>query len=131
MTIDPVIAAKLEGYDKAIERVQAIADKQPTPDQLNERLEALKELVEMRFEQLELRTNAVAFSDKKALDAAFQAAKEQFVSLELRINDIKDRVVELVARGVGSKQTYAAIFAAAAFVASMIGVIAFFQKGAS
>lgn len=137
MTIDPVIAAKFEGYDRAIERVQSIADKQPTPDQLSERLEALgqrldatEKLFEMRFKELDLRTNAVAVSDKKALDAAFQAAKEQFSSLELRINDVKDRVVELVARGVGSKQTYAAIFAAAAFVASMIGVIAFFQKGA-
>jgi hypothetical protein len=125
-----VFEAKFSGYDKAIDLLGESANRQPTPDQLSERLQAMgqrvgdfEKLVEMRFKELDLRTNAVAVSDKKALDAAFQAAKEQFSSLELRISDVKDRVVGMEAGALGSRQGYAGIFTAISLAAAVVGAI--------
>lgn len=131
---DPVIEARLGGYDRAVERLQDIANSQPTPGTVNERLIALKEIVETRFRELDVRTNAVAASDKKAIDLALQAAKEaaaksedafnkQISSLEARITDIKDRVVGMEAGALGSRQGYAGIGTAISLAAAVIGAV--------
>jgi hypothetical protein len=146
---------KFDGYDKAIRLLQDRADSQPTPGVLEVTLIALKENMEIRFHELDVRTNAVATSNKNSIDLALQAAKEaasksenafnkqidslaaQFnasvSSLETRINDTKEQVITIVAGGQGSKQSYGAIATTVGLIigAASIVVAIILSQGAS
>lgn len=141
-----LIEARLDGYDKAIAVFRESANQQPTPGIINERLEALKEIVQVRFHELDVRTNAVAASNKNSIDLALQAAKEaasksenafnkqidalasqvnaSVGSLETRHNDIKERVTTIEAGGQGSKQSYGVMVTIATLGIAFIGMAA-------
>jgi hypothetical protein len=89
-----LIEARLDGYDKAIVVLQAIASSQPTPGIVMAAVEALKERVDLslyglkelrdekfagiqvQFRERDTRTEQSAAATKIAVDAALQAAKE-------------------------------------------------------
>ncbi|WP_027685045.1 hypothetical protein [Rhizobium leguminosarum] len=140
-----IFDAKFYGYDKAIDLLQEASNRQPTPGTVDERLTALKEIVEIRFHELDVRTNALALSNKNSIDLALQAAKEAAAksenavskqieaisaqhsqavsSLETRINDTKEQVITIVAGGQGSRQSYGVIYAIAGISISFVGVM--------
>ncbi len=137
---------RFEANDKAIRLLQEIANSQPTPGVIDERLIALKEIVEVRFHELDVRTNAVAASNKNSIDLALQAAKEAasksenafnkqidalaaqinaaVSSLETRINDTKEQVITIVAGGQGSKQSFGVMVTIATLGIAFIGMVA-------
>lgn len=144
--IRELFEARFDGYDKAIRLLQEIANSQPTTGVINERLISLKDIVEIRFHELDVRTNAVAASNKNSIDLALQAAKEaasksenafnkqidaisaqlsQAVSsLETRINDTKERLTIIEAGGQGSKQSYGVMMTIAGLGIAFIGMAA-------
>ncbi|WP_458395328.1 hypothetical protein [Rhizobium ruizarguesonis] len=141
-----VFEAKFSGYDKAIDLIGESANRQPTPGTVDERLTALKEIVEIRFHELDVRTNALALSNKNSIDLALQAAKEAAAksenafnkqidaisaqlsqavsSLETRINDTKERLTIIEAGGQGSKQSYGVMVTIATLGIAFIGMAA-------
>lgn len=144
--IRELFEARFDGYDKAIRLLQELANSQPTTGVINERLISLKDIVEIRFHELDVRTNAVAASNKNSIDLALQAAKEaasksenafnkqidaisaqlsQAVSsLETRINDTKERLTIIEAGGQGSKQSYGVMMTIAGLGIAFIGMAA-------
>lgn len=137
-----LIDVRFAGNDRAIELLEATAKSQPTAGVIDERLTALKELVEVRFRELKERTDALAISNKNSIDLALQAAEkaatksegsfnkqidalaaqisQQGNSLETRINDTKERLTIIEAGGQGSKQSYGTILAVGSFGVSVI-----------
>ena len=137
---------RFEGYDKAIRLLQEIANSQPTPGVLEVMLVSLKENMETRFRELDVRTDAVAARDKNSIDLALQAAKEAasksenafnkqidalaaqinaaVSSLETRINDTKEQVITIVAGGQGSKQSFGVMVTIATLGIAFIGMVA-------
>lgn len=137
--------ARFDGYDKAIRLLQEITNSQPTAGVIDERLSALRELVEVRFRELKERTDALAISNKNSIDLALQAAEkaatksegsfnkqidalagqisQQGSSLETRINDTKERLTIIEAGGQGSKQSYGVVGAIATFSVAAIGLV--------
>ncbi len=122
-----LMATQFRGYDEAINLLRFTASSQPAPGVLGERLDAVKEITENRFRELDVRTNALAVSNQKSIDLALQAAKEAAAksesafnkqmdsigermaqgaaSIEGRFNDLKERVTTIEASGAGSKQS--------------------------
>jgi hypothetical protein len=124
-----IFETRFKGYDEAIRLLQDAANNQPTTGVISERLIALDRIVELRFNEWNVRTDALAVSNQKSIDLALQAAKEaaaksegavnkqidslnaridqSVTALATRLNDIKESVTILGARGEGSKQTNA------------------------
>lgn len=135
---------RFRGYDEAIRLLQDIANSQPTAGVIDERLTALKELVEVRFRELKERTDTLAISNKNSIDLALQAAEKAATksegafnkqidalsaqisqatsSLETRINDNKERVTIIEAGGQGSKQSYGVMVTVIVVAATVINV---------
>lgn len=125
---------KFEGYDKAILLLQEIANSQPTPGILEERLAAVQKSMDNRFQGLKELRDALAVSDKESLNLALQAAEKaatksegafnkQLDALADRVNDIKDRTINMEAGDKGSKQSYGVILGVASFAVAFTGVI--------
>lgn len=128
------IETRFESGDKAVQRLQDIANSQPTPGIIDERLTALKESVDKRFQGVKELRDALAISDKESLNLALQAAEKaamksegsfnkQLDSLADRVNDIKDRTINMEAGDKGSKQSYGVILGLASFAVAFTSVI--------
>jgi uncharacterized coiled-coil protein SlyX len=125
------IETKFESNDKAILLLQQIANSQPTPGILEERLIALKESMAKQFQGVKELRDALAISDKESINLALQATKEaaaktedafnkQMDALAERVNDTKERLTIIEAGGQGSRQSYAGMMAAASLIIAAI-----------
>lgn len=139
-----VFETRFTGYDEAIKLLQSHANREPTPGIIYANLMALKESVEMRFRELDIRTSKLDASNKTSIDLALQAAKEAAQksemafnkqidalstqiaqatsSLETRINDTKERLTIIEAGGQGQRQGYGVITAVIGVAVSLVTV---------
>jgi hypothetical protein len=83
LSLKELLAARFEGYDKAIELLQARADKSPSIDVVDVNVKSLGALVDekfkgvqIQFQERDIRTEQTSRDSKVAVDAALQAAKE-------------------------------------------------------
>jgi aminopeptidase N len=132
--------SRFEETGKAVRLLQENANRQPTPEVLEERLRALGREVALRFSEMEKRNAAVAESDQKAIDAALQGQKEAAAksensmlqalgALETRFNDTRDSVGRIENSGQGSKQTIGLMMALATLViAAVVGATVVLSK---
>lgn len=142
-SVRELFETRFAGHEEAVRLLQAQANREPTNGVLDERLNALVHVVELRFEEWNIRTNALAVSNQKSIDLALEAAKEaasksenafnkqidalgvqigQAVnSLQGSINDVKDRLTRLEAGGQGSKQSWNVM---AMVIAAVVPIIA-------
>lgn len=129
------IETRFSETDKALKLQQENMDRQPTPDVLDERLIALKESVDIRFQGLKELANTLAVSNEKKLELALSSQQEaakksetafnkQLDAVAERVNDIKDRTINMEAGEKGSKQNSSSMIAIAAVVISFVGVLA-------
>jgi len=124
-----LIFARMEENDKAVVRLQEFANSQPTPGVIFAKLQSLGEMVDMRFNELEKRSEQSRIADKGSLDIALTAAKEATTksetsftkqvdaigvqigesrnAFEVRINDLKERIDRNEGIGAGSKDSNA------------------------
>jgi hypothetical protein len=144
-SVRELFETRFAGYEEAIRLLQAQADREPSTGILNERLGALDKIITLRFDEWNIRTNALAVSNQKSIDLALEAAKEAAAksesafnkqidalaaqigqavnSLQGSINDVKDRLTRLEAGGQGSKQSWNVVFAVIGAVVPTIAVI--------
>jgi hypothetical protein len=126
------IETKFAEADKAVQLLQETVNSQPTPGIIDERLTALKESVDKRFQGVKELRDALAISDKESLNLALQAAEKAATKAEAafnkqldavaeRVNDIKDRTINMEASEKGSKESGASSLAIAAFVVAALG----------
>lgn len=107
-----LIETRLNGMDKAIDLLQAAADRVPSLSVVDANVKHLKELVEEKFKDGKTALDAAMASQGKAIDKQENAFSEQIGGIEKRqeadkkatdekITDIKDRVgaVENYAKG--------------------------------
>jgi hypothetical protein len=71
-----VINTRMDGYDRAIELLQAFADRQPTIAEVVAQFLEKFRGIETQFKERDLRTEQTAKESKVAVDAAFSAQKE-------------------------------------------------------
>lgn len=128
------IETKFHEAEKAVQLLQEQMNRSPTPGIIDERLTSLKESVEKRFQGLKELRDTLAISDKESLNLALKAQQEaankaegafnkQLDAIAERVNDIKDRTINMEASDKGSKQTSASSLSVAAFVVAVIGTI--------
>ena len=125
-----IIEARLKGMDRAVELLQAIADRMPTD--IQGRVEDLERLheekfrsIQVQFSERDTRAEQTSRDSKVAVDAALQAAKEavgkqneasdrsiqksetattkQIDQQGLRIDDLKERLTRIEGEGRGSE----------------------------
>lgn len=142
-SVRELFETRFEGNEEAVRLLQAQANREPTNGVINERLSSLDRIVQLRFDEWNVRTNELAKSNQKSIDLALEAAKEaaaksenafnkqidalgvQIVqavgSLQGSINDVKDRLTRLEAGGQGSKQSWNVM---AMVIAAVVPIIA-------
>lgn len=88
-----MLAQRLDGMDKAIELLQAYANRQPSPEVLAEQIIALKELKAAHFQALRELMDARFAGNQTALDAALKTQKEASDKIESNFTKQNDNVV--------------------------------------
>lgn len=124
-----VTVVRFEANDRALSILQGIADRQPWPAVLEERTLALRSeikqqfiTVQVHFDELDKRNEALTLANKTAIDAAFKSAQEVTSKVEAQFTKQIDQLRELfqanndgirtqitdlklsVAQGVGNNQ---------------------------
>lgn len=126
-----LLESRFEETGKAVRLLQENANRQPTADELEERLKALSREVDLRFSEMEKRNAAVAESNQKAIDAALQGQKEAAAksensmlqalgAQETRLNDTKETLLRMEGGGQGSKQSYGVVVTVIGVVATLV-----------
>jgi hypothetical protein len=128
------IETRFSETEKALKLHQENLDRQPTQSVLDERLIALKESVDIRFQGLKELASTLAASNEKKLELALssqqEAAKENKAafqqllrSLDDKVNDVKDRTLVLTNTDKTAKDSATASKSMMAIIISAVGVI--------
>ncbi len=153
-----MLAQRLDGMDKAIELLQAFADKSPTTSNVQLEVASLKELTAANFKALRELVDSKFDGNKVALEAALKTQKESSDKIESnfvkqidgvlatigaltkttddKIGDLKDRFNTREGQTSGTKEAttdgrallFSAIAAIVAVVGALIAVAAFFAQ---
>ncbi len=117
------------GMDKAIELIQAAADR--VPSEVDLKVGYLKELhgekfhsIDVQFAERDDRTKESATERQKALDAALQAQKEAAGKIEDRVAKLESRLDRSEGQGSGQDKLTTLAFGVIATIGVIVAVVA-------